>query len=500
MTEATPAPQGRVYLVGSGPGDPGLLTLRGRDCLARADVVLYDYLANPALLAHARLGATLVCLGRHGRDHIVPQAEINRRLVDEARAGRAVCRLKGGDPAMFARLAEETAALADAGIEFEIVPGVTAALALGSYAGIPLTQSELASAVAFVAGKERDDKAAAALDFRALAEFPGTLVFYMGVTTARHWAGELIRHGKPADTPVALVRRCSLPDQSVVLTRLDAIGDEIERRRVRPPALAVVGEVARQAAPSWFTARPLHGTRVLVTRTAEQVDSLAAELAELGADVLSHPVIEIAPPEDFARLDRAIARSAEFDWIVFSSANGVDAFVGRVCAAGGDVRALGPARLAAIGPATAQRLADYHLRADVAPPTHRAECLAAALAPAARDKRFLLVRASRGRETLAEGLAAAGALVEQVVAYRSLDVAQADPGIAASLAAGQIDWVTVTSSAIARSLVRLFGQSLAKARLASISPVTSQTLRELGFEPAAEATTYTMSGLVAAIR
>jgi uroporphyrinogen III methyltransferase/synthase len=428
------------------------------------------------------------------------QEEVNRRMVEESRAGRDVCRLKGGDPAMFGRLADETGALEAAGIPYEIVPGVTAALALSSYAGIPLTHAELASAVAFVAGRERDAKESSSLDFAALAAFPGALVFYMGVTTVRHWAGELMRHGKSPDTPVALVRRCSWPDQSVVVTRLDAIADEIERHRVRPPALVVIGAVASRATATWFTARRLHGVRVLVTRPEEPADALRRELAELGAEVLSHPTIEIHPPADWRALDAAIERAAEFDWIVFSSVHGVRAFLDRLCLVRRDLRQLGPARLAAIGPATAQALADYRLRAEVVPETFRAESLAEALAPRVGGQRCLLVRASRGREVLAERLSAAGAIVEQVVAYESRDALEGRPETLAALRSGQIDWVTVTSSAIARSLAGLFGESLRQTRLVSISPVTSHTLRELGFEPAAEADVYTMSGLVAAIQ
>ncbi len=523
MIDSPPRATGKVYLVGAGPGDPGLLTLRGRECLARADVVLYDYLVNSAILAHARRDARLVCLGRHGadrssaaptsHDRIMPQAEVNRRMIEEARAGRVVCRLKGGDPAVFGRLADETAALAAAGVSYEVTPGVTTALALGSYAGIPLTHGELASGVAFVAGRERDGKGTASLDFAALAVFPGTLVFYMGVTAARHWAPALMRHGKPAETPVALVRRCSWPDQSVELTRLDAVVDRIEQLRLRPPALAIVGDVAGSAASTWFTSRRLFGIRVLTTRPdlsrafsagplreVGEPDTLCRELTELGAEVLVQPAIEIHPTPDPRALDAAIAGAGQMDWIVFSSATGARAFLDRVCAGGADVRRLGQARLAAIGPATAAAVAEYRLRIDLAPETFRAESLAAALGPRAAGRRCLLVRASRGREVLAEALRAAGALVTQVVTYESRDVERARPEVVAALAAGQIDWVTVSSSAIARSLARLFGDSLRLARLASISPITSETLRELGHEPAAEAAEYTMAGLVAAIR
>ncbi len=523
--------------MGAGPGDPALITLRGARCLRRADIVLYDYLVNPQVLEHVRLGAELVCLGRHGHGRILSQEEINQRMVAEARAGRCVVRLKGGDPIVFAHAAEEIAALAAAGILFEIVPGITAALAAGSYAGIPLTQRDGASAVALVTGQSRTDfqsvgnecatgsaratppRAAgsvgaagedfASLDFAALARFPGTLVIYMGVTSAPRWTAELIAGGKRPDTPAAIIRRCTWPDQTVVTCALARVPDEIEGRKLRPPVIVVVGEVtAQQDAVNWFTRRPLFGTRVLVTRPAHQAAGLREPLEELGAEVLVQPAIEIGPPTDWAPVDRAIAEIGRFDWIVFSSANGVQFFLDRLLASGrrkpagktrSDLRALGHLKLAAVGPGTAEELARYRLLADVVPEEFRAESLAAALAADARGLRFVLIRASRGREVLAEELSAAGADVTQVVAYTSLDAPPPSDEIRELLAAGRIDWTTVTSSAIARSLVKTFGEELRKTKLVSISPVTSQTLRELGHAPAAEATEYTMSGVVQVI-
>lgn len=494
------APQfGTVYLVGGGPGDPGLITLRGCQCLARADVVLYDYLVNPQILAHAHPHAELVCLGRHGHGRIMSQQEVNDRLAREARAGRRVVRLKGGDPVVFAHAAEEIRALADTGIPYEIVPGITAALAAGSYAGIPLTQGEAASALALVTAQQRPGTTPR-LDYQALAAFPGTLVFYMGVTTAESWSEQLIAAGKPADTPAAIVRRVSLPDQQTIPCTLGTIAREIANRRLRPPALVVVGPVAALAPHhGWFVDRPLFGRRVLVTRAAHQAPALVAALSELGADVLVQPAIEIAPPPDWAPLDRALAHLDDFDWLVFSSSNGVRAVLDRLLLAR-DVRALAGLKLAAIGPGSAEELARYHLRADVVPDEYRAESLAAALeSEAAAGKRFLLARASRGREVLCEKLTATGGSVEQIVVYTSRDVETADAGVAAQLEAGHIDWITVTSSAIARSLAKLFGERLHSSRLASISPITSATLRELGHEPAVEAAQYTIAGLVEAI-
>jgi uroporphyrinogen III methyltransferase/synthase len=505
MPNPTPPTFGRVYLVGAGPGDPGLITLRGAQCLARADIVLYDYLVNPQILDHASPTAELVCLGRHGRDRIVPQSEINDRLVREATAGKSVVRLKGGDPAVFARAAEEVEALTAAGVEFEIVPGITTALAAGSHAGVPLTHRDVASAVALVTGHEQDGKPQPAIDYRALAQFPGTLVFYMGVTSAPIYTQGLIDGGKSANTPAAIVRRCSWPDQVTLRCTLGTVAQVILEHKLRPPAIVIVGDVVNcEGGGSWFANRPLFGTRILVTRPADQNQTLRDRLQELGADVLTQPAIRIAEPADWSPVDTALSRLDQYDWLVFSSANGVRAVMDRLWSQHGDLRRLGSLRLAAIGPGTREALAQYHLKADLLPTEYRAEALAEALLEKAPGQRFLLARASRGREVLAEQLRGAGGRgvagrVDQMVVYRSTDVEHADPEIAKALATGRIDWITVTSSAIARSLAALFGSDLSRAKLASISPITSATLRELGLEPAAEATEYTMTGLVEAI-
>ena len=501
MTPSSHIPSGKVFVIGAGPGDPGLITLRGAECLRRADVVLYDYLVNPRILDQVSPTAEKVCLGRHGRGRLLEQDEINERTIAAARQGKQVVRLKGGDPLIFGRAGEELSALTAAGIPYEIVPGITAALAAGSYAGVPLTHRDWASAVALVTGREKGDKDPAEMDYAALAKFPGTLVFYMGVTTARHWSSELIVAGKPPETPAVIVRRCSWPDQSTARCTLGTVADEMAQRHVRPPVLVIVGEVAGLTPDtSWFVERPLFGHRVLVTRPAEQAGSLIEKLEELGAECLLQPAIRIGPPTDWGPLDAALQRLDSFDWIVFSSANGVRAFCDRLSSAGRDARALAQAKIAVIGPGTADELLTYHLFPDLQPAEFRAEALAEGLATQVRGKRCLLIRASRGREVLAEQLNAAGAIVEQAVAYSSTDVTEADPEVAAALVAGHIDWVTVTSSAIARSLASLFGDDLRRAKLASISPITSATLRELGHEPAVEAAEYTMDGVVQAIR
>jgi uroporphyrinogen III methyltransferase/synthase len=494
-------PLGKVYLVGAGPGDPGLLTMRGAECLQVADVVLYDYLAGPELLAHVRPDAELVCLGRHGHGRLLTQTEINDRMVLEARAGRTVVRLKGGDPAIFGRLTEEMMALDAVEVPYEVVPGVSAAQGASSYAGIPLTDRDDASCVAFVTGQECTSKEKqGGLDYAALANFPGTLVFYMGLTTAPQWSQALLQHGKSPDTRVAIVRRATFADQQTIFTTLGRVTEHLGPGKLRPPAVVLVGDVARErSAANWFTSRPLFGRTLLVTRPEHQAESMTARLRSLGANVLHQPAIEIREPADWAPVDAAIARLAEFDWLVFSSRNGVEYFLNRLIAVGLDLRALGGRRLAAIGPATVEALAEYHLTADICPNTYRAEALAEALAPHARGRSVFLARASRGREVLAELLTAAGGNVTQAVVYESRDVVEPDTDVLAALMAGHVDWTTVTSSAIARSLVRMFGDALRHTKLVAISPLTAEVLTELGHPPAVVAADYTGEGIVAAI-
>ena len=490
---------GKVFLVGAGPGDPRLLTLRGKQCLEAADVVLYDYLASADLLCFVKPNAEQICLGRHGQGRLMSQDDVNRLMVERALAGRTVVRLKGGDPGIFGRLAEETESLQLAGVQYEIVPGVTAAVAAGAYAGVTLTHRGHTSSVAFVTGREQDGKSLEeSLDYESLAQFPGTLVFYMGVTTAPAWSQALIDHGKPGDTPVVFVRHCSLPTQVSSTCQLDEVADRFAS--LRPPLIAIVGQVSKDhELADWFTTRLLFGQKVLVTRPAHQANAMAQPFLELGAEVLYQPAIEIGPPRDWDPVDRAITQLNEFDWLVFSSRNGVEFFLRRLREQSHDWRALAHLKLAAIGPATAQALAEWYLDVDLHAEQYRAEALAGELAPLAKGQRFLLLRASRGREVLADSLCEAGAKVEQVAAYESRDVTAADPTIAKAMATGAIDWTTASSSSTARSLVHLFGESLKQTKLVAISPLTGRVLTELGYPPAAVATEYNTEGVVDAI-
>lgn len=500
-----PSP-GRVYLVGAGPGDAGLLTLEGARRLGQADVVLYDYLANDALLRHASSEAELVGLGRHGAGKLWSQTEINDRMVAEALAGKTVVRLKGGDPGVFGRLAEEVAACRKAGLEYAIVPGVTTAVAAGAYADMTLTDRDHASAVAFVTGHPRSDGAEpTVIDFGQLAAFPGTLVVYMGVTTAPDWSARLIDGGKSPKTPVTIVRRCSLPDQQTIRCTLGEVATVLAPQRMRPPIVVIIGEVAagQEGGADWFASRPLFGKTVVVTRPARQAGPMVERLSDLGARVLLQPAIEIAPAPDAEAVDRAIERLGSFDWVVFSSRNGVDSWLSALGERGLDARAFGKAKVAAIGPATVEALDAWRLKADLCPGVYDADALAEALRSQVADKRVLLVRASRGRETLAEQLGEAGAHVEQVVAYESRDVSEADAGVLAEIAGGRVDWITATSSAIARSLTRLLGPSIAQCptppRIVAISPLTAGALAEAGLPADAVANEATGDGVVGAL-
>jgi uroporphyrinogen III methyltransferase/synthase len=499
-TSGTSKPPGIVYLVGAGPGDPGLVTLRAVECLGRADVVIYDYLVNPVLVRHAGPAAELVCLGRPTTGRTLSQAEINQRMVEAARNGRIVVRLKGGDPSVFGRGIDETGALRAAGIPFEVVPGITAGLAVGAYCEIPITHHEDASAIALITGRERDEKGESAIDHAALARFPGTLVFYMGVDKVTEWSQGLIGHGKPPETPVAVVRWCTRAQQQEIRCTLGTVANTVRDHGLRPPALFVVGKAGDRAPErSWFTERPLFGQRILVPGSQTTSEKLRHTLAELGADPITQPVIRINDPADWAPVDEALDRLERYDWLVFSSGNGVDYLLKRIAYRGGDVRWLGRIKLAAMGSGTAERLARYHLKADLIPAQFVAESLASTLVADAERKRFLLARASRGREVLAKELRQAGGHVDQIVVYDSVDVKEPDPEVAAQLAAGEIHWITVTSSAMARSLVNLYGDDLGSARIASIGPVTSSALREMGHEPSVEAMPQSIEGLVEAI-
>jgi uroporphyrinogen III methyltransferase/synthase len=501
MAELSPL----VFLVGAGPGSPGLLTLRAVECLQQADLILYDKLVPVRLLDHAPAGAARICISELGTCHPERYPHVHRAMIDAARQGKRVVRLKGGDPFLFGRGGEEAEALRQAGIAYEIVPGVTSGLAAAACAGIPLTHRAHASAVALVTGHENPAKPGNSLDWAALARFPGTLVVYMGISRLAVIVQTLIEQGKGPDTPAAVVHWGTTGDQQTVEAPLRDLAAAVQAAGVAAPAVVVIGSVVGlRGQLAWFERRPLFGKRVLVTRPANQAGDLVRRLEQFGAVPLVLPAVEIREPPDWAPVDRALAQLAQYHWLVFTSANGVHALVRRLRHQGRDLRALGALCLAAIGPGTADALRTYYLEPDLVPAEFRSEALAAALKEQAAGRRVLLARADRGRDVLRQELAAVAA-VDQVAVYSQVDAVTPNADVLDRLRRGEIDYVTLTSSNIARALARVL-DAPCRARLeqgavqaVSISPVTSAAIRELGWPVAAEAAEYTVAGVVDAL-
>jgi uroporphyrinogen III methyltransferase / synthase len=498
----TPPP---VALVGAGPGNPSLLTLRAVECLATADLIVYDQLVPARLLDHARPGAKRVCVSDLAVSHRDRHPAVHDTLIEAARQGLRVVRLKGGDPFIFGRGAEEAEALRQAGIDFEVVPGVSAATGATAFAGIALTHRGLASAVALVAGHEQPGKSDGALDWDALARFPGTLVFFMGLTRLASISEELMAKGKNGDTPAAAVQWGSTGRQRTVEASLRELAAAVTAAGLASPTLIVIGDVVRlRSELAWFERRPLFGRSVLVTRPRGQEGDMMRRLEALGANVSLLPTIEIREIADWGAVDRAIDDLPSYGWLVFTSVNGVRAFLDRLRRLGKDLRALGHIKLAAIGPATARALREYHLEPDVVPSRYRSEGLIEALRDLVRGQRVLLARADRGRDLLRDELSAV-ADVEQVAVYSQVDVGDLDPLILADLRAGRVDFVTLTSSNIARALARALDEATrthvrsGTTRLVSISSVTSAAISDEGLSVAAEAREETSDGLMAAL-
>lgn len=495
---------GKVYLVGAGPGDPGLLSVKGLRCLQAADLVLYDGLANPLLLRCTSAETERTSRIKSEAGKIGGQDEINRRMIEAARAGKTVVRLKGGDPYIFGRGSEEAAALAAEGIEFEVVPGVTAAVAAGEYAGLSYTHRDYASAVAFVTAHE-DPTKNHTLDYEALVRFPGTLVFYMGLLRLESLVNALIQSGKPVTTPSCVVSCATYAGQQTIAAPLGKLADAVRAADLHPPSIIVVGEcVTRREAIAWFEKRPLFGRRIGITRPVAQASSAIERVLELGGEPVLLPTIQILPPEDWRAVDGALARLHEFDWLVFTSVNGVESFLGRLWDNGGDARKLGALQIATIGPATGRSLRQFGLRPDLVPHSYRAESLAEELRTHVAGKRVLWARADRGRDVLPSELKKSGALLESVVVYRNVDLSAFPEAELGRLERGEFDWVALGSPSIAENFAKLCPQAARRhlgqrTRLASISPVTTARATELGLPIAAEATEYTWDGLLDAI-
>ncbi|MCC6627439.1 MAG: uroporphyrinogen-III C-methyltransferase [Chloroflexi bacterium] len=498
-----PRAPGIVYLVGGGPGDPGLITVQGLERVRCADVLVYDRLVGEALVAAARPDCERIYVGKQASRHALRQEEINALLVARCRAGQVVTRLKGGDPFVFGRGGEEAEALVAAGLPFEIVPGVTSAIAAPAYAGIPVTHRALTSSVHIITGHEDPTRPESRLRWEHLAPGDGTLVFLMGIERLDAIAGHLITHGRPATTPVAVVEWGTWPRQHTVTGTLADIAARVSAAGIEAPAVTVVGEVVRlRERLAWFDRRPLFGKRVLVTRARAQASALSDRLTALGAVAIELPAIRIVPGDD-GPLDTALTRLATVDWVIFTSVNGVARVFERLDATGRDARAFGLCQLCAIGPATAAALAERGLRADRVPPEAVAEGILAAFeADDLTGRRVLLPQGDQARDTLAAGLAARGAIVEAVVAYRTTSETDVDPATLRLVRDGAIDAVTLTSSSTARNLVAALGGDLTgleQAVIVAIGPITARTATDLGLTVAATAADHTISGLADAL-
>jgi uroporphyrinogen III methyltransferase/synthase len=508
----------RVFLVGAGPGDPGLLTVRGAALLASADVVIYDYLSNPALLKHCPQ-AECIYVGKKAAAHTLTQEQINALLVEKGGSGKRIVRLKGGDPFVFGRGGEECLALLEAGIPFEVVPGITAAIAAPAYAGIPVTHRDFNSSFTFITGHEKEesyqDPAAAArgggeasdLDWASLAKLPA-MAFYMGVKALPRICQKLLQHGMAADMPAACIRWGTTTRQQTVVGTLSDLPRRVEEAGLKAPALTIIGRVVGlRPQMNWFESRPLFGQRIAVTRTRQQASELSRLLSEAGAEVIETPTIEIAPVEDLSPIDEALRAAGGFDWIIFTSASGVAFTRQRLRELGLDCRVFGTARIAVIGDATARAVEEQlALKVDVCPRQFVAEALADALdaTGAVAGKKFLMLRAEIARHVLNDRLAAGGAAeVRDIAVYQTRLPASLPEEFIAALRDGEIDWITFTSSSTAKNLIELLSPEqrgqLAGVRLASIGPVTTATLRELGLTPTLEAPIHDTANLAAAI-
>ncbi|MGD2186441.1 MAG: uroporphyrinogen-III C-methyltransferase [Desulfobacterales bacterium] len=496
----------KVYLVGAGPGDPGLITVKGKECIQKADVIIYDYLASPALLRYARKSAELIYVGKKGGDHTLTQDQINALIVEKAKTGATVTRLKGGDPFIFGRGGEEAEELFKAGLSFEIVPGVTSAIAAPAYAGIPLTHRKLTSTLAFITGHEDPTKEQTRINWAALATGIGTLVFFMGVKNLPQIARQLIAHGKAADTPVALVRWGTTPSQVTVSGTLETIVEKVRSAGLKAPALIVVGDVVNlRPTLKWFESRPLLGKRIVVTRARQQASDLVRRLSDLGAECLEYPTIKIIAPQDPEPLQQAIKNLPAYDWIVFTSVNGVIHFFEQLFAAGKDVRALGRMQTAAIGPATAEQLRKFGLNSDMVPETYRAESVVEVFKDKdLKKKKILLPRAKQARPILPVELKKMGAEVDEIPAYDTAIVAENADDLITQLQEKQVDLVTFTSSSTVKNFKALlpadrFKKLMQGVIIASIGPITTDTAKQLDFDVHISAESFTIPGLVEAI-
>ena len=501
---------GKVYLVGAGPGDPGLITVRGKSLLERAEVVVYDYLASKKLLKHVPAGAELIYVGKKGGvKHTHTQEEINQILVDNALAGKMVVRLKGGDPFIFGRGGEEVEKLYEAGAPFEVVPGVTSATAAATYAGIPITHRDYTASVSFITGHEDPSKDNSNVDWSKLATGAGTLVIYMGIKNLPIIVANLIKYGRDPKTPVAVVRWASTPEQRSVVGTLETITQVVADADIKPPALIIVGEVVKlRDTIDWYEKRPLFSKKIVVTRTREQASDLVAGLEEFGANCLEYSTIHIKPVDSYAVLDGELERLDEYHWILFTSLNGVKYFFERLYSKGMDARDLKGPDLAVVGKSTADFLLNYGLNADLIPSTFTGEGLAEALLDQGVEGRNILIpRALQGREILPETLRGAGAQVTVAPVYQNCPAEGDKESLRKELENGGIEMITFTSSSTVRNFLAMVDAEnqeelqniLAGIKIAAIGPITAKTITDKGLQVDVQPAVYTIPGLIQAI-
>lgn len=499
--------KGKVILVGAGPGNSGYLTIRGKEAIQEAEVLIYDYLANPDFVGYAPEGCETIYVGKKGGDHTMKQEDINQLLVDKALAGNLVVRLKGGDCYIFGRGSEEASELHKNGIEFEVVPGIPAAIGAGATAGIPLTDRRHTSTLAFVTGHEDPTKDETSIEWEHLAKGIGTIVFYMGVKNLPNIVEKLMSNGRSPETPVGVVEWATTSRQRKVQGTLSTITEIVKENKIKPPSLIIVGEVNKLSETlEWFEKRPLYGKTIVVTRSRSQASKLVDGLAIHGATIIEMPTIDIVPPENWKTVDAAIDKIKEYDWLVFTSVNGVDYFFERMFEKGLDARALCGAKIATIGPATSEMVKKYGLVPDFQPKTFVAESIAEGMKEKGeiKGKKFLLPRADIAREALPEILRTEGADVDDIPVYRTIPGEFDVESLKKKIEDGEVNGVTFTSSSTAANFVDRLGSDFIltnreKFAALSIGPITSDKMRELGMEPAVEADVYTIPGLIEVI-
>ena len=498
--------KGMVYLIGAGPGAPGLITLKAIECIKEADVVVYDYLASKRFLEYASKKAEIIYVGKQGGAHTLPQDEINKLIIKKAQKGKIIARLKGGDPFIFGRGGEEAEEIIQAGIDYEVVPGVTAGVAAAAYAGIPLTHRDFTTTVAFITGHEDPTKEDSNIYWDKISTGIGTLVFYMGIGNLEPNMKKLIENGRSPDTPVALIRWGTTSNQETIIGTIKDIAEKAKQANFKAPAITVVGGVVSlRDKLRWFDKKPLFGKKIIVTRSREQASDFSVLLEKCGAEPIEFPTIETVPPKDWKEIDRAIKNLPKYDWAIFTSINGVKYFIERLKKQGKDIRELKGIKICAIGPATAKAIEDLGIKVDLLPKEYRAESIITGLGKTKiKGRRFLLPRALKAREVLPEEIKRLGGKVDVVTAYRTVQPKEKTDEIRKMLREKRVDVVTFTSSSTVENFANMFKRNevpgiLNGTRVACIGPITKDTATKLGIKTDIMPEKYTIPALTEAI-